>query len=278
MTKSEGRASLAASPNRRLFARLRHRLSQQDGGHSIDKSALALVTANFGGIDTIKPFPAQPGIDAFYYTEAETLAGGDPAAVSSWKQVIVPDYPRYDFGPRLRGRYFKHQIHRLPEIEGYRWLAWADASLQFRDPSFLVRAAEHLRTLAPHRRVALVPHPDRNTVLEEYEYIKREIENGNEYLRLRYAQEKMIEQIDFFLRRGWELAAPLWSGTVWLIENSDLIARCWDSWWDQNLRYGMMDQLSLPVLLRHFGLEPQAMPFNLWKNEFFDWVSHRALM
>lgn len=40
----------------------------------------------------------------------------------------------------------------------------------------------------------------------------------------------------------------------------------------------MMDQLSLPVLLQNFGLQPQAMPFNLWKNEFFDWVSHRALM
>ena len=88
----------------------------------------------------------------------------------------------------------------------------------------------------------------------------------------------MIEQINYFRGRGWDLAAPLWCGTIWLIENNELIARCWDSWWDQNLRYGMMDQLSLPVLLRYFGLEPQRLEFNLWKNEFFEWVSHRALM
>jgi hypothetical protein len=243
-----------------------------------EKSGLALVTANFGGIDTIKPFPTQPGIDTYYYTEADVLAGADRAAVASWGRMIVPDYPRYDFSPRLRGRYFKHQIHRLPETEPYRWLAWADSALQFRDPTFLLREAERLATLPPHQRLALVPHPDRHTIREEYEYITREIAQGNEYLRSRYAQEKMTEQMHFFAKRGWNLEAPLWCGTVWLIENNDSITRCWDDWWDQNLRYGMMDQLSLPVLLDHCGLEAQAMDFNLWNNFFFDWVTHRALM
>ncbi len=247
-------------------------------GHGRETTGLMLVSANFGGIDTIKPFPVMAGVDSFYYTQADTLADADPAAAASWTRVIIPDYPRHDFGPRLRGRYFKHQIHRLPEAEGYRWLAWADASLQFRDPSFLLREANRLATLPPHQRVALVPHPDRRTVREEYQYICRKIEVGSEYHRLRYAQEKMTEQMDFFAGRGWNLEARLWCGTIWLIENNDLIARCWDSWWDQNLRYGMMDQLSLPVLLQQFRLEPQVMDFNLWKNPYFDWVTHRTMM
>ena len=75
------------------------------------RSGVALVTANFGGIDTILPFPPQRGIDAYYYTEARVLSEADAVAAASWTRVILPDYPRYDFGPRLRARYFKHQIH-----------------------------------------------------------------------------------------------------------------------------------------------------------------------
>jgi hypothetical protein len=151
--------------------------------------------------------------------------------------------------------------------------------VQFRDPSFLLRTLEKLTTLAPYQRLALMPHPDRHTVREEYEYVVRQIDNGNEYFRLRYAPEKMTEQMNSFIDRGWNLDARLWASGVWLIENDDLITRCWDGWWDQTRRYRMtLDQLSLPVLLGHFGLEPQAMDFNLWHNPFFELVKHRASM
>ena len=32
-----------------------------------------------------------------------------------------------------------------------------------------------------------------------------------------------------------------------MIENNERLRRAWDDWWDQNLRFGLMDQLSLPV-------------------------------
>lgn len=242
------------------------------------KSGLALVTANFGGIDSIRPFPAQHGIDAIYYTEANAMSATDAAIVGSWTRVVLPDYPRYDFGPRLRARYFKHQIHRLPEVEACRWLAWADGNVQFKDPSFLLNFAKTLATLPPHQRLALIPHPHRATIRQEYEFISEGIAAGNEYLRLRYAQEKMAEQMNFFARCSWNLDTPLWCGTVWLIENNELIRRCWDAWWDQNLRYGMMDQLSLPVLLDAFGLQAQSLGLDLTHNPFFQWGSHQVLM
>ena len=242
------------------------------------RSGVALVTANFGGIDTILPFPPQRGIDAYYYTEARVLSKADAAAAASWTRVILPDYPRYDFGPRLRARYFKHQSHRLPEIEPYRWLAWADANVQFTDPSFLLRTAQNLMELAPHQRVALIPHPHRATVRQEYEFIVSEIAAGNEYLRIRYAQEKMTEQMSFFERCGWNLDAPLWCGTVWLIENNEIIRRGWNALWDQNLRYGMMIQLATPGILDAFGLQAQSLGFNLCDNPFFHWGTHQVLM
>jgi hypothetical protein len=268
-----------------LLAGFRRRLGPASSGRAARpdraKTGIALVSSNFGGIDAIKPFPAVPGVDTLYYTDADALADTDPEVVASWGRIIVPDYPRYDFGPRLRAKYFKLQIHRLPETESYRWLAWADSAVQFRDASFLLRETERLAPLAPHQRLALVPHPDRNTIREEYEWMEQQVATGGEYaeyLRVRYAQEKITEQMNFFAGRGWNLDAKLWCGTIWLIENNDLITRCWDGWWDQNLRYGIQDQLSLPVMLDVFGLEPQALPLYVWKNEFWEHVKHQNLV
>ena len=44
-----------------------------------------------------------------------------------------------------------------------------------------------------------------------------------------------------------------------MVERSELFGRIWDDWWDQNIRFGIMDQLSLPVLLDDHGCGP--MPF-----------------
>ena len=239
---------------------------------------IAVVTANFGGIDDIKALPPHVGIDAFYYTDEATLREVIPDAAQSWTRIIVPNYPRHDFNPRLRGRYFKHQIHRLDEIRGYRWLAWADSSIQFTDLSFLTEWAAALSQLPAHKRALLVPHPDRKTITEEFEFIQQAINADHAYLITRYASEKMSEQMEYFQIQGWNLNASLWCGTVWMIENSELMHRAWDAWWDQNLRFGMMDQLSLPMMLDAHGIQPRSLPVRLWDNQYFCYVGHRKEM
>jgi hypothetical protein len=84
--------------------------------------------------------------------------------------------------------------------------------------------------------------------------------------------------MEYFKSRGWNVEAPLFCGTVWMIENSEPPRRAWDAWWDQNLRFGMMDQLSLPVILEDHGIEPQQLKIDLWKNEYFTYVPHRREM
>jgi hypothetical protein len=238
------------------------------------RSEIALVTANFSGIDDLKALPVRDGIDAFYYTDAATAAAASPEAAATWTRVMVPNYPRHDFNPRLRGRYFKHQIHRLDEVREHRWLVWADSSLLFHDLGFVKEQAAALARLPVRRRVLLVPHPDRQTIWEEFQFIESQIDAGDNYLILRYRQEKMAEQMEYFRSRRWSLHARLWCGTIWMIENAEPLRRAWDAWWDQNLRFGMMDQLSLPVILDDHGIEPQAFAVMVEQNEYFSCVPH----
>ena len=189
--------------------------------------------------------------------------------------MLVPNYPRHDFGARLRSRYFKHQIHRLDEVRSHRWLVWADSRLHFHETGFILEQVEKLRRLPSSNRILLIPHPDRRTIREEYEFIRDAIDQGSEYLRVRYQQEKMKEQMEHFRRQGWDVEAKLWCGGFWMVENSARLNRLWDDWWDQNIRFGMMDQLSLPVLLNEYGCDPQPLDVVLWRNAHFTFVSHQ---
>jgi hypothetical protein len=239
-------------------------------------SDIALVTANFDGIDEVKALPFHEGIDTYFYTDEKTRKRASRVVVESWTQVVVPDYPRHDFRARLRSRYFKHQIHRLDEVQKYAWLVWADSTLQFHETAFIVEQVARLRQLPPSSRVLVVPHPERRTVRDEYEFIHGNILKGNKYLRTRYGAEKMTEQMEHFRARGWDVDAPgLWCGGFWIVENSELFKHCWDDWWDQNLCYGMMDQLSLPVVLRQHGCVAQPFDVSIWDNRHFTHVAHR---
>jgi hypothetical protein len=86
----------------------------------------------------------------------------------------------------------------------------------------------------------------------------------------------MTEQMAHLRERGWDVDAPgLWCGTFWIVENSDLFRHCWNDRWDQSIRLGMMDQLSLPMILRQHGRCPQPLNVSLWKNEHFTYVAHQ---
>ena len=236
---------------------------------------IALISASFGGIDDIKLMPNHEGIDAFMYTDEATKARMSSEALASWTNVIVPDYPRADLGARLTSRYFKHQIHRLDQVSGHRWLVWADASIELHQTDFIFEHLERLRCLPPEKRICLIPHPQRDTIEEEFLFIVEWMQN-KENIRLRYANEKMPEQMEWFRQQGWRLDAPLWCGTFWMVENNDVINRCWNDWWDQNLRWGMMDQLSFHGAIEEGGCIPQSLEIDLYDNPYFSKVPHRA--
>lgn len=60
----------------------------------------------------------------------------------------------------------------------------------------------------------MIPHPDRGSVYEEYNYIIKEIKAENKYLKIRYVNENMEEQIKFFERQKWNYNSSLFFGTI----------------------------------------------------------------
>lgn len=221
---------------------------------------IALVTANMGGLDPLFALPPHPGVDAFYYTDR-------PDAVpSGWTGSFVVG----DGNPRLLAKRFKCQAHRLAEVQGCRWLAWADASFEFRSLDFLHAWA----ALAGDEGACavLVPHPDRGTVAEEYAYVLRQIAGGNKYLSSRYSAEVLRCERAHFSRTHELEKLRLWAGGMWLFANVPRTHEFLNSWWDCVLRFSILDQTSMSPLLADHGIEPVAFSGNLYDNQH--WVRH----
>lgn len=54
-----------------------------------------------------------------------------------------------------------------------------------------------------------------------------------------------------------------------MIRNCDPLRRCWDNWWDQNIKFEMMDQLSRGIILAEHRIEPEFLSVPLGSNEHF---------
>jgi hypothetical protein len=225
---------------------------------------IALVTASFGALDGMRPIPSCDGIDTFFYTDARTLA-----PVVGWKSVVWVDYPSASFHPRLRAKYFKLQIHRLEEVQPYDWLIWADSSFSFSSLDFLVKKVDALRLMPAHKRAAFIPHPQRNSVSQEYKFIIDQMKSGNDYLISRYGNDNMAGQMEFLAAKQSSSDYGLLCGGLWIVENSRMYHDFLNDWWDQVLRYSIMDQLSLSYALDFNGIEAETLGVPLYGGQYF---------
>lgn len=220
-----------------------------------------LVSANLGGLDPIFPLPAEPGVDSVYFTDQSGPAPG-------WGSVVRVT-PRGN--PRMEAKRYKCQINRLNEASGYDWLAWADASFRFRSIAFLPLLAG---VGTDGLRAALIPHPDRETVADEYTYILRQIGRGNPYLSSRYPTMDLLRERAYFSVRHDLSRLPLWSGGLWLFARGPRSDEFFDRWWDTVSRFSVFDQAAISPLLVETGIEPLPYNVNLYRNWAFERVHH----
>ncbi len=223
----------------------------------------ALASANLGGIDPPFDLPPSPDLTSIYYTDGPSPAG--------WSRVVRARVPAHG-SARLAAKVYKCQLHRQPEVAGADLLVWADASVRVADPSFV----SEFRRLVGGRddRVAVVPHPDRRSPAEEYEYILRQLEAGNPYLRARYDERAIRRERDHFARRHDLAALGLYAGGVWGIANTPRAAGFLDAWWSTVLRFSILDQAAVPSLLEEHGIEPAPLDVPLYQNRYWTRVHH----
>ncbi len=207
---------------------------------------IAVYTAVSANYDPLSPPPRVPDVDfiAFVDDPENTPANGwDLRPIP----IIFHEGEIMDLSPRMRAKYPKLMPHQI--LPDYPVTVWVDGSHVFRSENAV---AEMVDTLNDGSGFALHAHPWRDCIYEE----------AAASLELwKYASEPIEEQIACYRRNKHPEHGGLWAcGSMIRRTDHPLVNRVMEAWWQECVDWTYQDQLSLPVVLRAFGLRPTAFP------------------
>lgn len=219
---------------------------------------ILVTSANLGQIDPPglhhcpQRAPVGTAIDLSYYTDHNL-----PPRVNA-------------LHPRLQAKIPKMLSHELNP--GYDFYLWLDSSI------FLAHEDAILWMLGElgQNEIALFRHPQRSTVGAELGFCLEQMSGNNPYLRSRYQNEPMQEQVASYLSTGAFVDDRLFACGIFLYSKALLANRpeFLRNWYFECARWSVQDQLSLPWLLQKHGVRYATVNGDIFNTAYFKMVDH----
>jgi len=172
--------------------------------------------------------------------------------------------------PRLQAKIPKMLSHETDP--GYDYYLWLDSSIYIAHQDAILWM---LGELGSHE-IALFRHPHRNAVGDELRFCVEQMNGQNPYLRNRYLNEPMQQQVASYLATGSYVDDRLFACGIFLYSKA-LLAHRPDflrSWYFECARWSVQDQLSLPWLLHKHGVRYSTVNGDIFDNPYFKMVDH----
>ncbi len=210
-------------------------------------TSVAVITANLGGYDTLRPFPEQTvPVDMVAYTDG-------PA--DGW-DVVAPGGMHAH--PRMLAKVPKCRPDLFTDAEVNVWL---DASIEVVSPRFV----EWLLGQLGDADLAMFAHPQRDSLLAEAWESKP---------MPKYEGQPVVEQATEYLASGHDDRYGLWAGCVIVSRPSQRVRALGDAWLREQLLWTYQDQISLPYLLSLHGFKPVGLAGSIYDRRWFRFHDH----
>lgn len=207
---------------------------------------LAAVCAIYGGYDLIPPVPE--GFD-------DCVLVTDVPVRTGWRNVVLHS----EGHPRLAAKLPRCLPEDFTSCDAS---VWMDGSAHIRDGRF---AALVRRLLAQHELV-LWEHPeDRDCLYEEAAHC---------WDWPKYAAEPLREQVAAYRAAGMPEHFGLWATGCVARRHTPRMRALGEAWLEENRRWSIQDQVSLPFLLWREGIEPGSFGLDQLDNDLVDWMPH----
>jgi hypothetical protein len=224
---------------------------------TMKKNCMAVVSANMGGYDTVKPVPRyEPGIDYFYISDRDdvlteaALQGWMPLKCD-WSSIEVPVWANHA-PDRYRAKVIKLAPWAFPQ-EKYRHYLWIDSSITLLD-GWWQSALNHLGS----HDILLHSHRNRNSVYEEAAFSMRMPKYEEEQNSLASALEQMATVLTIpLISQLYETGFILRRHTA----RQDDLARIW--WQAQETYRTTQDQVTFCIALWEAQMDVAVFPFTL---------------
>jgi hypothetical protein len=212
---------------------------------------MIVYTSIYGGYDRLWPHADHRLVSRWIcYTDNPGLQ------TPGWETIVEP--PRYAH-PCLAAKWRK--CHP-PECDDDGKSLWVDGSIHVDNPGY-VEVIDDLLDIAP---MCFVPHPDRSD-------IRSEAHASKVIAPHKYHQFDLRAQVDLYdARKG--PTKGLWASTTFGRVHKPAVLQMGAAWMAHCELLSYQDQLSLPVLLDDYDIEPAAIPGGLLRNPLFRWRGH----
>lgn len=231
-------------------------------------NAIAVVSANFGGYDTVKFLPQvqEAGIDYFYVSDTDTVLEeatqkGWKALKCDWDGVPVPEWAIPNAN-RYKAKAVKFAPWAFPSKE-YRNYVWVDASMTLQ--SYWWQSALNYLGVGDF---LIHKHRERDTAYEEAALSS---------LRPQYADERtaLLQAIVEMGAVNLPTTMPLYEAGFIMRRHTarqDDLARIW--WQAQETLKTTQDQITLAWALWEAGIDVCTFPFTLPDNGKASQIMH----
>lgn len=189
---------------------------------------ILVISANLGSFD--KPEP---------HIKQDLFGDIDQIVVQTYNDKNFP--PRKNsMTPRLQARLVKMSSWQM--LPDYDYYIWVDSSCRLARKD----SAEWFVKQLGDADMALLKHPNRNTVQEEADYIRERLAKGCPYITPRYENERLDEQMKVV-----EPTDQLYATTAFIYKNDTPARDMLTIWWLHTSMYHSIDQLSVATAARH---------------------------
>lgn len=183
-----------------------------------------IVTANIGDIDFVIDVPKQ------------IVPDGITVDYKCYTEKNLP-FPLPNLDNRLKSKYLKIQTHIFEP--NYDYYIWIDGRIEIKSEYFV----DQMLTYLGENDIALPLHEFRNNVFEEMDFISEQINKESPYVYLRYGNQFIDKEIDFYKeRKKWLSHIPLHHCACFIRVNNYNTKNFFDEWWSKCIQFSNFDQ------------------------------------
>jgi hypothetical protein len=218
---------------------------------------VAVISANLGNYDPVIDYVPQkvdPNIVPAIFRLNDSTFLPRPKAMTSRLMAGMPKMLGWQFYP------------------GYDYYIWVDASCSLQNENSIMWFMDKIIGYD----FAFFQHPNRNTIYEEYEFVKKKISEGSKYLCSRYQDEWLDGQMVYILEDKSFVDDSLYASTAFIYKNTKKVQNILKEWWFHKTRFLLHDQLALPYVVRKGNGKVNVIPDNYLKCDYLTYTRNRG--
>ena len=231
---------------------------------------IAIITSIYGEYDVLKEqnINNKNIVDWYCFTDSKNLKS------KGWNINNIP-YHMNEFNEyysnlkkdnlkhynMMSAKYYKINSHKVDILQKYDYYIWIDGSI-FLQKDFIKNIYKVINKT--NKEVIHFKHSARDNIKDEYLFSKD---------MMKYKMINLYKQYNDYIKYGFTDNKGLYENTIIIRKNVKKINNAFEKWFQENIKYGFQDQISLPYIYWKYNINPYLINENVFNNKLYSYVN-----